>query len=249
MASNSFLCKKKPMHLFYAPDAAFGLITLNEDESLHCSRVLRLQSGDKVLITNGKGYFFDAIIEIPHPKRTTVFCGVGRWEGEKTFYKVHIALAPTKNLERTEWFVEKATEIGIDKITIFFSSHSERRVIKPERLQRTALAAMKQSFRAKLPEFDIAGDFRSIIASATEKQRFIAWINEGVKLELANAIVPNNDVMVLIGPEGDFSIEEVAQAKDHGFVPVSLGPSRLRTETAAFVACHTAHLINLLKKQ
>lgn len=237
------------MHLFYVPDAASGLLTLNEDESVHCSRVLRLRSGDKVLITNGKGYFFDAIIEAPHPKRTTVICGVGRSEGEKTSYRVHIALAPTKNLERTEWFVEKATEIGIDKITIFFSSHSERRVIKPERLQRTALAAMKQSYRAKLPEFDIAGDFRSIIASATEKQRFIAWINEGVKLELANAIVPDTDVMVLIGPEGDFSIEEVAQAKDHGFVPVSLGPSRLRTETAAFVACHTAHLINHLKKQ
>jgi len=237
------------MHLFYAPDATSGLITLNEDESAHCSRVLRLKSGDKVLITNGKGYFFDAIIEAPHPKRTTVFCGSGRREGERTSYRVHIALAPTKNLERTEWFVEKATEIGIDKITIFFSAHSERRVLKPERLHRTALAAMKQSFRAKLPEFEIAGDLRSFIASATEKQRFIAWIDEDVKLDLANAIEPGKDIIVLIGPEGDFSVEEVAQAIAHGFVPVSLGKSRLRTETAALVACHTAHVTNLLKKQ
>lgn len=236
------------MHLFYAPDAAPGLISLSEDESMHCARVLRLQVGDKVVLSNGKGLFFDAVIEAPHPKKTVLLCGKGKPQGEKKF-KVHIALAPTKNLDRTEWFVEKATEIGIDKISIFFSAHSERRVLKLERLLKVALAAMKQSFRSTLPEIVAANSLEEFIHSANEKNRFIAWVNEDVKLELAKAIVPDRDTLVLIGPEGDFSSDEVKLAKNHEFVPVSLGRSRLRTETAALVACHTILLINALKKQ
>lgn len=237
------------MHLFYAPDATQGLLTLSEEESMHCARVLRMQPGDKILISNGKGFLFDAIIEITHPKKTTVICGSERPGLDHWPYGVHIALAPTKNIERTEWFIEKATEIGIDKISLFFSEHSERRVVKTDRLIRTAVAAMKQSVKSRLPEINVVSDFEELIRNSSESQRFIAWIDESVNLELADAVEPGAMVLVLIGPEGDFSPGEAELAKTHGFVPVSLGKSRLRTETAALTACHTVHLVNQLKKQ
>lgn len=237
------------MHLFYAPDAAQGLLTLSEEESMHCARVLRMQSGDKILISNGKGFLFDAIIEITHPKKTTVICGSGRPGFDHWPYGVHIALAPTKNIERTEWFIEKATEIGIDKISLFFSEHSERRVVKTDRLIRTAVAAMKQSVKSRLPEISVVSSLEELIKKHSEGQRFMAWIDDSVKLELAYAVEPGTEVLVLIGPEGDFSAAEVELSRSYGFVPVSLGTSRLRTETAALTACHTVHLVNHLKKQ
>ncbi len=237
------------MHLFYAPDAAQGRLALSEEESMHCARVLRMQSGDKILISNGKGFLFDAIIEITHPKKTTVICGSERPGHDHWPYGVHIALAPTKNIERTEWFIEKATEIGIDIVSLFFSEHSERRIVKTERLIRTAVAAMKQSVKSRLPEINVVSSLEELIRKPFEGQRFIAWIDESVNLELADAVKPETMVLVLIGPEGDFSPGEVELAKTHGFVPVSLGKSRLRTETAALTACHTVHLVNHMKKQ
>ncbi|HMM10806.1 MAG TPA: 16S rRNA (uracil(1498)-N(3))-methyltransferase [Bacteroidales bacterium] len=237
------------MHIFYAPDAAPGLLNLSEEESLHCSRVLRMQAGDRMLITNGKGLFFDAVVDLPHPKKTSVVCSEGRGEDNDRGFSIHIALAPTKNLERTEWFVEKATEIGIDKITLFYSAHSERKVVKPDRLMRTAIAAMKQSVKSRLPELCLADSLDELIKKAVEPQRFIAWIDPEIKQELSFSIKPGEDCLVLIGPEGDFTKEEVKMAQAGGFVPVSLGKSRLRTETAALVACHTVHMVNTLQKQ
>lgn len=237
------------MQVFYAPDACLGHFTLSEEESQHCSRVLRMQSGDKALITNGKGSIFDAIIQVAHPKKTIVNCEQARPGHDYWPFGVHIALAPTKNIERTEWFIEKATEIGIDKISLFFSEHSERKVIKPERLIRTAVAAMKQSVKSRLPEINVVSTFEELIKKPIEGQRFIAWIDESVKFELSDAVEPGAQVLVLIGPEGDFSPAEVDMARSHGFVPVSLGRSRLRTETAALTACHIVHLVNHLKKQ
>ncbi len=236
------------MHIFYAPDATKGLITLSEEESQHCARVLRMQQGDKILISNGNGLFFDAIVELPHPKKTSVVCEQGKPGYDIWPFEVHIALAPTKNFERTEWFVEKATEIGIDSISLFFSEHSERKVVKPERLTRTAVAAMKQSVKSRLPEIIVFDNLKDLISRPFDGQRFIAWIDDTVKLELADAAEPGNKVLILIGPEGDFTPSEVELAKSHGFIPVSLGKSRLRTETAALVACQTVHIINHLKK-
>ncbi|MBK9290549.1 MAG: 16S rRNA (uracil(1498)-N(3))-methyltransferase [Bacteroidetes bacterium] len=236
------------MNLFYAPDAAPGLTVLGEEESLHCARVLRMKTGERLLVTNGKGMLFEARVEEPHPKHTSIICDEGIRIPGTPDDLVHIALAPTKNIERTEWFIEKATEIGIGTISLFFSAHSERRTVKPDRLRRTAIAAMKQSMKATLPEIVVYENMHDFLESVAVEQRFIAWIDASVSQTLAETVVPGRGTVVMIGPEGDFTRAEVNLAIDRGFVPVSLGKSRLRTETAALVACHTIQLLNQLKK-
>ncbi len=231
-------------NLFFAPDIGEKYYQLPEDESKHLIRVLRRKVGDSVYFTDGKGYFYNCRIIDDHPKHSKVEI-LSKTEGnDQRDFHLTIAVAPTKNINRFEWFLEKATEIGIDTIIPFVSFHSERKDIKPDRLERVITAAMKQSLKSHKPHLHPLIPFKELIKMPFKGQKFIAYIDEGVTDLLSKAYQPGNDAVILIGPEGDFSKEEVAEAKERGFIPVSLGKSRLRTETAAIAACHTIQLLN-----
>lgn len=231
------------MHVFYTPDIATSC-ELPEEEAGHCLRVLRLTMGDEVMLTDGKGSFYKAVISAATGKRCQVKI-VEELPQEKGWNGwLHVAMAPTKNMDRTEWFVEKATEIGFDELTFLNSRYSERKVIKTERVEKILVSAVKQSLKASKPVLHEMTDFNKFIAQDFKGQKFICHCNEGEKKLLKEVIVPGEDAVILIGPEGDFSEEEVAKALSCGFQPVSLGKSRLRTETAALVAVHTLNLFN-----
>lgn len=232
------------MNLFYAAEINGQFYTLSEEESKHIIRVLRMKLGDTVFFTDGKGIFFECRITDNNPKACEVEIIEQKPGADKRPFYLHMAVAPTKNLNRFEWFLEKATEIGIDRITPIISSHSERKGVKTERLNRVITAAMKQSLKSYHPQLDEATKFSEIITQPFKGQKFIAYIDNAVTLELSKAYLPGNNALILIGPEGDFSPEEVVLAKQNGFVPVRLGPSRLRTETAGIVACHTVNILN-----
>lgn len=229
--------------IFYAPDI-LNTNTLPEDESSHCIRVLRKKANDEIFITDGKGHFFDALIVEPHPKHCTV--GIERViETPKPWRNIlQIAFAPTKNIDRVEWFAEKSTEIGIDCISPLLCRYSERKEIKSARIEKILVSAMKQSQKAYLPQLDEMQPFSGFVKQAFAGQKFIAHCYPGEKQLLKNVYKPGENVLILIGPEGDFSEQEVEEAINNGFVPISLGESRLRTETAALVACDTIQLIN-----
>lgn len=231
------------MHVFYTPDIQIQP-ELPADEAAHAVRVLRLQSGDEVMLTDGKGNFYRAEIGVATSKRCLVniletLPQEPLWTGH-----LHIAMAPTKNMDRTEWFAEKATEIGFDELTFLNCRFSERKVIKTERIAKILVSALKQSLKARLPRLNEMTDFNKFIALPFHGQKFIAHCYEGEKPLLKDVVRRGEDALVLIGPEGDFSEEEVEKAMAHGFVPISLGRSRLRTETAALVACHILNLQN-----
>lgn len=231
------------MHVFYTPDIATSP-ELPEEEAGHCLRVLRLSIGDEIMLTDGKGCFYKAVISAASGKRcqvkvTETIPQEKGWNGW-----LHIAMAPTKNMDRTEWFAEKATEIGFDELTFLNCRYSERKVIKTERIEKILVSAVKQSLKAAKPVLNEMTDFNSFITRDFGGQKFIAHCYEGEKQLLKEVIHPGEDALVLIGPEGDFSEEEVEKAIANGFRPISLGKSRLRTETAALVACHTMNLLN-----
>ncbi len=231
------------MNLFYTPNIE-TTDELPEEEAAHCMRVLRLQQGDELMLTDGKGCFYKAEIAGTSGKRCRVRI-IERTEQEPLWNgHLHLALAPTKNMDRTEWFVEKATEIGFDELTFLNCRYSERRTVKPERVDKILVSAMKQSLKARKPVLNEMTDFRKFVSQPFTGGKFIAHCHPGEKTPLKQAIRPGDDSLVLIGPEGDFSEEEVALALSCGFVPVSLGKSRLRTETAALVACHLMNLCN-----
>ena len=235
------------MNIFYLPEASLGSINLSEEKSKHCVRVLRMTEGTKLLVTDGRGQMMEATLTLAHPKHCQLdIVKVSRGEDHWPF-KIHIAVAPTKNSDRLEWFLEKATEIGIDEISLFSSEHSERRSQRHDRLEKVMISAMKQSLKSRLPKLNEMSDFEQIVKSDFKGQKFIAWISPSVTETLINAYQKGSDVLVLIGPEGDFSQLEVDLALKHGFVPVSLGKARLRTETAALAACMTIQLKNQLK--
>ena len=225
------------MHLFYCPDITPGPYTLPEEESKHCIRVLRLKTGDVVHITDGRGNLHECRITEDHPKRCTVGIVSTQHSPAKSDSRIHIAIAPTKNIERFEWFLEKATEIGIDEITPLYCGHSERTVLKPGRLEKVIVAAMKQSLRSWLPVLHHSADFEKFIGTPLDGQKFIAYCGTGREQHLQDLYKPGSGATVLIGPEGDFTPAEVEQAISEGYVPVSLGSGRLRTETAGVVAC------------
>lgn len=235
------------MNVFYLPDADLGQVTMPEDESKHCVKVLRMTEGERFCVTDGKGYLYDAELMEAFPKHATIRLSNRRKGYDHWNYRLEIALAPTKLNERTEWFLEKATEIGIDKVRLFASYHSERRSANVERFEKVMVAAMKQSIKSRLPQVDEMIAFEKLVKQPFEGQKFIAWIDDDVTEQLCDMYVKGSSVLVLIGPEGDFSPEEVNLAKENGFVPCSLGAARLRTETAAVVACHTVQLINQMK--
>ena len=232
------------MYLFYTPEISSHIYTLEEQESKHCIRVLRLKKGDTVHLTDGKGNMFESRIIQDNPKKCIVEVTDVRKEVGKRDFHLHIAVAPTKNIARTEWFAEKATEIGIEEITTVICDHSERKVVKTGRLNNVITAAVKQSLKAYHPKLNNTVKFKDFIKEEFNGQKFIAYISEKYNDTLKELYTPGSDVTILIGPEGDFSEREVEMAIENGFKPISLGESRLRTETAALVACHSIEMLN-----
>jgi len=234
------------MHLFYTPDLTDKNYCFNETESRHCNKVLRLTEGDFVHLIDGKGGFFKAEIIQSHQKHTIVSIVEELENPDKRDYKIHIAVAPTKNIDRLEWFLEKACEIGVDRITPLLCKHSERKIIKNDRLEKILVSAMKQSFKATLPQLDELTKFSDFIKDDNYENRFIAYCDNSIKerVLLKNAISKGKDILIIIGPEGDFSPQEIEQAFENSFAPVSLGDSRLRTETAALFSCSMVNIIN-----
>lgn len=234
---------KYTMTLFYAPDIAVSP-ELPEEESAHAVRVLRLNEGDELFITDGKGTICKAVVSRAHPKHCEVRILETHEQPPLWPAYLHIAVSPAKSIDRMEWFVEKAVEIGTDAVTFLQCRFSERKDIKIPRMEKVAVSAMKQSLKARLPKLSGMTDFRTFIAQPFDGRKFIAHCGEGERKLLKHAYQPNQSALILIGPEGDFSPEEVAFALQNGYEPVSLGNSRLRTETAALAACHTIQLLN-----
>ena len=233
------------MQLFYAPEITTPLYTLPEEESGHCVRVLRLKEGDSLHITDGRGTLYRAEVEDAHPKRCTIRIVEEHPEWEKRPYGLSVAVAPTKNIDRIEWFVEKATECGIDRIVPILCDHSERKVVKEERLVKIAASAMKQSLKAYLPQIEPLTPIRQLLSEPFEGVKLIAHCEEDMeRVFLGDVVKKGDNVLVLIGPEGDFSKEEIEAARKAGFREVTLGNARLRTETAALAATMFTAFVN-----
>ena len=236
------------MPRFYAPDIAHTL-ALPEEEARHCTRVLRMHEGDVIEVVDGAGRLYQCRITLAHDKRCNVEIVEQVSQPAHWGHDIVLAIAPTKNLDRIEWVVEKATEMGIDRIVPLLCCNSERKVLKTERLHKIAVAAMKQSLKATLPVIDELTPFGRFITQPFEGNRFIAYCDpmlpRSERQLFARQYVPHAHTLVLIGPEGDFSPEEVQQALATGFIPVSLGESRLRTETAAIMAVASCHALDM----
>lgn len=233
---------------FYAPDILTNPV-LPENDSQHCIRVLRRRMGDLIEVIDGQGHRFKCRIADPHSKHTLVEIEESEviplpWQGE-----ISIAVAPTKHLDRMEWLVEKLVEIGINRFIPLLCTHSERKEIKRERIEKIAVSAMKQSLKTWMPKIDEMTPISSFIKEMdhSQAQRFVAYCDPEIpRRNLAKELKPDKDTVILIGPEGDFSPEEIKTTIDSGFIPVTLGDCRLRTETAALAACQTVHVINQL---
>jgi len=234
------------MQLFYTPDIepTHPQYFLSEEESKHCVRVLRLNVGDAVQLIDGRGGFYTAEIKDAHPKRTILQINSVITEFNKRNHYLHIAIAPTKNIERLEWFLEKATEIGIDEISLIICQRSERKDVKVDRLNKIITSAIKQSIKAYHPILNEPEPLAKLLSRGFDGQKFIAHCDEGDKTSLREAISPKGKYLILIGPEGDFTPKEIADALNNDFKAITLGESRLRTETAALEACFEANFLN-----
>lgn len=235
------------MHIFYAASIENNQAELDPDESRHLNKVLRLKAQDQVLVTDGKGLIYNASVERSDLKKSLLSVISASDIYQKPDYYIHIAVAPTKNIDRIEWFVEKAVEFGIDEISFLKSDRSERKHINTDRLARIAKSAMKQSLKGSFVKINELEKFKDFISNTNQDQSlFIGHLEEGKKDSLMNLANKNGKYLVLIGPEGDFSPDELALAKGQGFQSITLGNSRLRTETAALAACHILNIINQL---
>lgn len=243
MKLNEETKQKETDFLFYAPDIK-STNQLPEQESRHCVKVLRMSEGDKIVVTDGKGYLYYCTIIQAHHKHTALSIDKEVQQPKTWNFELQLAFAPTKNMDRNEWFVEKATEIGINRISPLKCSFSERKEVRLDRLEKVAISAMKQSKQAVVPTIDEMVSFDDFIIQPFEGQKFIAHCYNDIKNPLTSIYKKNQNALILIGPEGDFSEEEVQKALDNGFTPISLGDNRLRTETACLVACHTIHVLN-----
>lgn len=236
------------MQLFYNKDidASDSQFTFDKTESRHIVKVLRKKEGDFLHITDGKNTLYTVQILLANDKRCLVQITNTEQQEKPWPYTLHIAIAPTKNNDRLEWFLEKATEIGIDEITPIICSNSERSILKTERLEKIVQSAMKQSLKFVLPKLNQPLKFTDFINQSFDNELFIAHCEELQKDSFASSLKPNSNVLIMIGPEGDFTPNEINTALKRNFKPVSLGNSRLRTETAAVVATQTVALINEL---
>ncbi len=231
------------MHLFYVKNIVSDLYGFDKEESRHC-KVLRLKTGDTVYLTDGRGTMCEAEITDNDQSATKVKIIKTHTEYNKRPFYLHIAISPTKSPDRFEWFLEKATEIGIDEITPIICERSEKTHLKINRLEKIIASAMKQSFSAYLPIIHPALTFSDMVMKSEASQKFIAYCNEAERFELKSMCRPTKPAIILIGPEGDFTENEIELAKKNHFAPISLGNSRLRTETAGIVACTIVNLIN-----
>lgn len=231
-------------NLYYAPEITAPSFQLNADESKHLIRVLKMKMGDMLQFTDGKGIIYTCKILDDNVKRCEIEILNSEPGSDKRSFYLQISVAPTKNISRFEWFLEKATEIGIDRIMPFKSEHSERKEVKIDRLNRVITAAMKQSLKSFHPQLDEIIKFQKMIEMPFDGKKFIATLEDEKTPELSKVYQPEENAWILIGPEGDFSPKEIEDAKSNGFIPVKLGPYRLRTETAAVAACHTINLLN-----
>jgi 16S rRNA (uracil1498-N3)-methyltransferase len=233
------------MHVFYTPDLLSHEYSLNEEESRHCNKVLRLTQGDHVFLVDGRGGFYEAEIISAGKKHVTLHVIHAQQEYHKRNHHLHIAVAPTKNIDRLEWFLEKATEIGIDEITPLICERSERKIVKEDRLFKVITAAVKQSLQAYHPVLNPAISFTDFLKLPLEGTKMVAHCEDSQPRQYINeVIVPQQRYLMLIGPEGDFSPNEISLALNHGFQPVTLGNTRLRTETAALAACFEVNYLN-----
>lgn len=233
------------MHLFYTPDINGNTYTLSEEESNHCNKVLRLKQGDKVNLIDGVGGLYTA--EIAEATKRAVHLSIIDKQSEfgKRNHYLHIAIAPTKNIDRLEWFLEKATEIGIDEVTPIICDRSERKIVKEDRLEKVITSAVKQSLTAYHPKINTAIPFKDFIKQSEADDKLIAHcIDEDDRKAISKIIKPHQKYLILIGPEGDFTPKEIELALQSGFKPVTLGNARLRTETAGLAACFEVNYLN-----
>ncbi|MFC3561545.1 16S rRNA (uracil(1498)-N(3))-methyltransferase [Pedobacter jamesrossensis] len=233
------------MHIFYTPDITQSTYTLNEEESKHCIRVLRLQVGALIYLVDGKGGFYTAEITSDNPKKVSLKVLNVETEYQKRNHYLHIAVAPTKNIDRIEWFLEKATELGIDEITPIISDRSERKVVKEDRLNKVITSAVKQSIKAYHPKLNDSISYDAFLKLPFEGNKLIAHCidNDGKKY-ISDLVKPYGRYLIMIGPEGDFTPGEVNDALNKGFKPLTLGDNRLRTETAALSVCFEINYLN-----
>jgi 16S rRNA (uracil1498-N3)-methyltransferase len=233
------------MQIFYAPDITGNDYTLDEKESNHCIKVLRMTKGTSVRLIDGKGSLYEAVIMSPDPRKCSLEITAVIKDFEARNYRLHIAISPLKNFERFEWFVEKSVEIGVDEITPLICCNTEKPGIKKERLNNLIISAMKQSLKSKLTKLNDLCLFHDFIRHKYEGSRMIAHCNsEPSKSKIGDVYPRNCDAVMLIGPEGDFSAEEIKTAVTAGFIPVHLGQSRLRSETAGIAGCYSIYYIN-----
>lgn len=232
---------------FYAPDIEQTL-TLPESDSAHAVRVLRMKPGDSLVVVDGKGNRFNCILETDHAKHAVVAIESKEYIAPFWPAPITVAVAPTKHLDRMEWLLEKLTEQGFDRFVPLLCRYSERKEIKTERLEKIAVSAMKQSLKTMLPAIEPMTRITDFIKNDKSEQRFIAYCDPSIPRRLlADEYKPGQSVSILIGPEGDFSKEEITMALEAGYMPVSLGEARLRTESAALTACTAFHVLNQLK--
>ncbi len=233
------------MQIFYAPGISGNTYILDEKESKHCIRVLRMTKGTPVRLIDGKGILYEGFINDPDSKRCQISISEIKPEYEKRDYRIHIAISPLKNPERFEWFIEKSVEIGVDEITPLICKNTEKQTVKQERINNIIISAMKQSVKA----------YKTIINDPVTFSDFISQTGKGIRLiahcrtltdrnKISDVYKKNENVTIMIGPEGDFSEEEISSAIPNNFIPVHLGSSRLRTETAGVAACHSIYFIN-----
>lgn len=233
------------MQIFYAPDISGSVHTLAPGESKHLVRVLRMKQGDIVRLIDGKGNIFEGLISDPDPTGCKIEITSFTSDFEKRGYRLHIAISPLKNPDRFEWFAEKSVEIGIDEITPLICRNTEKTGFRTERINNLIVAAMKQSVRALRPVLNIPVSFGEFIKEESGSKKMIAHCNTSFGREMiASVCRAGDDAVIMIGPEGDFSSDEISLAMEKGYTGIDLGRSRLRTETAGIAACHSVYLIN-----
>jgi len=233
------------MQIFYAPGIIGNSYVLDERESRHCIRVLRMTEGTPVNVIDGKGNLYEGVISIADPKECRISINKVTRDFERRNYRLHIAISPVKNAERFEWFVEKSVEIGIDEITPVICRNTEKQRIKQERITSIIISAMKQSLKAEITILNEVASFEDFIKRENPVKKYIAHCSSSHdRVKIDDDYIKGEDVIILIGPEGDFSEKEISKARAAGFIPVNLGKSRLRTETAGIAACHSIYFLN-----
>ncbi|GAB3225005.1 16S rRNA (uracil(1498)-N(3))-methyltransferase [Algoriphagus aestuariicola] len=233
------------MQLFFQENIERPLTYLDEEESKHLIRVLRKKQGDSIRLTNGKGQVFEGVVSEANPKRAVLNILSVEDVPEDGFY-IHLAIAPTKSPDRMEWMVEKISEIGFHELTLLETINSERSFLKTDRLQKKMISACKQSLKYRTPTIKATTKLSELFNAGEfdDYQKFIAYVDEDHENHLFDVALPNKRYLILVGPEGDFDAKEIQTALDNGFVPISLGKSRLRTETAGLTAVQILQVIN-----